>query len=451
MAYVYGTDNSEVLDEADGVTYGVDTIIGYGGNDLIYGLNGNDVIYGLDGNDGLIGGEGADLLVGGSGMDIAYYMDSLQGVAVSLETGYGYFGTAHGDRLDGIENLAGSDYLDQLSGDGGSNLLYGLGGNDRLSGGGGSDDLLGGIGNDTLEGGAGADRLVGGSGSDTASYLRSPAGVSVGLYGSWSHYGDAEGDTFSGIENVIGSIFRDVLYGNNGSNGLNGWSGADRLFGLEGSDTLNGDAGDDVLNGGADADAMIGGVGSDVYYVDNAVDVVTERGGEGVDVVYASVSWTMTAGADVEALRTSYDAGLDPIDLNGNSSGNVVTGNNGTNVINGGLGNDELTGLGGQDWFRFDTALSAASNVDAITDFNVADDTIMLENAVFSSSLASGYISSGQLVFGTAALDPDDRIIYNDVTGSLSYDSDGVGGSAAIQFATLSTGLALTYLDFYVV
>jgi len=54
-------------------------------------------------------------------------------------------------------------------------------------------------------------------------------------------------------------------------------------------------------------------------------------------------------------------------------------------------------------------------------------------------------------VIGAAAQDANDRIIYNNATGALLYDSDGVGGIAAIQFATLSTGLALTNLDFFVV
>ena len=57
----------------------------------------------------------------------------------------------------------------------------------------------------------------------------------------------------------------------------------------------------------------------------------------------------------------------------------------------------------------------------------------------------------GELVIGTAALDANDRIIYNSASGALSYDSDRNGATAAILFATLPTRLALTYLDFVVV
>jgi Ca2+-binding RTX toxin-like protein len=220
---------------------------------------------------------------------------------------------------------------------------------------------------------------------------------------------------------------------------------------MDGADTLRGENGNDHLDGGAGTDTMIGGLGNDTYIVDNAGDSVTESGGQGIDVVRTSVSWTMTPGADIETLRTTNDAGVAAINLTGNASGNVVRANNGNNVINGGDGNDELTGRGGQDSFLFDTPLDAAFNVDVIADFVEADDTILLDQDIFSSSLGLGNISAGELVIGTAALEANDRIIYDSNTGALFYDSDGIGGNAAVQFAALSPGLALTYLDFLVV
>jgi serralysin len=138
------------------------------------------------------------------------------------------------------------------------------------------------------------------------------------------------------------------------------------------------------------------------------------------------------------------------INLTGNASGNTVRGNNGHNVINGGDGRDDLIGLGGPDHFLFDTAPNAATNVDRIVDFNVADDTILLENAVFTTLIPGG-LTAGRFVTGTAAQDADDRVIYNSGTGALFYDSDGTGGAAAVQFATVSAGLSLTSLDFFVV
>jgi Ca2+-binding RTX toxin-like protein len=156
-------------------------------------------------------------------------------------------------------------------------------------------------------------------------------------------------------------------------------------------------------------------------------------------------------GAAVETLRTIDDADLTAINLAGNATINDIIGNAGNNVINGGNGNDELIGRAGQDSFLFDSPLNAASNIDHVTDFSVADDTILLDQTIFSSSLGLGNISAGELVIGTVAQDADDRLIYDSTTGALFYDNDGNGGNAQVQFATLGTGLALTNLDFFVV
>ena len=274
----------------------------------------------------------------------------------------------------------------------------------------------------------------------------------ISLITDTAAWGDAEGDELNSIENVTGSAYDDHLWGNDGVNVLRGMDGNDTLRGENGNDHIEGGDGNDLMDGGAGADTMIGGLGNDTYIVDNAGDTVSEAGGQGQDEVRTSVSWTLTAGADVETLRTTSDAGVGAINLTGNASGNVVRGNNGNNVINGGDGDDELTGLGGQDSFLFNTALSEAFNIDVITDFNVDDDTIVLDDDIFSSSLTPGNsVAGSQFVIGAAALDAGDRIIYDDTTGAVYYDSDGTGGAAQIQFAELSPGLALTNFDFLVV
>ena len=45
---------------------------------------------------------------------------------------------------------------------------------------------------------------------------------------------------------------------------------------------------------------------------------------------------------------------------------------------------------------------------------------------------------------GTAANDIGDRIICNQATGRLLYDADGTGATAAVHFAMVSGGVALT-------
>ena len=120
-------------------------------------------------------------------------------------------------------------------------------------------------------------------------------------------------------------------------------------------------------------------------------------------------------------------------------------------MLNGGAGADIIASYGGNDIILFNTALGP-TNIDKINDFVVANDTIHLENAVFTQLSAPGAaLAPGAFFVGTAAHDADDRIIYNSATGALIYDSDGNLAGGATQFATLSAGLSLTNADFFVV
>ena len=223
----------------------------------------------------LVGTPAADELRGGDGTDTVSYAGSDAGVQVDLRSGAVLGGHAAGDTLISIENLIGSAYDDELRGDNNANALWGragddklvgLSGDDRLYGEAGDDRLYGNDGDDVLTGGAGADELHGGGGDDTVSYEGSNAGVQIELAWSWSgSYGHAEGDTFSSIENVIGSGYDDSIRGDDGANRLEGRAGADRLYGWDGNDVLEGGDGDDALIGGADADRLSGGAGADTF------------------------------------------------------------------------------------------------------------------------------------------------------------------------------------------
>lgn len=118
------------------------------------------------------------------------------------------------------------------------------------------------------------------------------------------------------------------------------------LQGTAADDLLTGTVGTDAINGDLGADTMRGGKGSDTYYVDNALDVVTERLNEGTDTVVASATWTMSA--NVENLTLAEGAA----DGTGNSLANVITGNAAANRLSGGAGADTLLGAGGDDWLR---------------------------------------------------------------------------------------------------
>jgi Ca2+-binding RTX toxin-like protein len=101
---------------------------------------GNDTMLGGSGDDTLIGGAGDDLLDGGAGTgDWADYSTSTSAVSANLATGTGSATSEGSDTLTGIENLAGGDLSDQLTGSGEANRILGGGGNDTLTGGAGAD------------------------------------------------------------------------------------------------------------------------------------------------------------------------------------------------------------------------------------------------------------------------------------------------------------------------
>ena len=124
--------------------------------------------------------------------------------------------------------------------------------------------------------------------------------------------------------------------------------------------------------------------------------------------------------------------------------------------MSGGAGRDTLTGGAGADTLVFDTA-PKSNNTDRIMAFVVADDTIALDDAVFTAlkdpSLSTPRgLDAEAFHIGRSALEADDRIIYNASTNALSYDVDGSGRGGAVQFATFDPKVSgLPFSDFEVI
>lgn len=398
---------------------------GGAGDDRIDGAGGKDILYGGAGNDLIFSGAGNDTINGGAGVDTLSYANATAGVTVNLfRVGAQNTVGAGTDTLRSIEMLVGSSFDDTLGGSSRSNTLWGGAGDDVLNGGGGRDQLYGGAGNDRLNGGADL---------DTAHYDDATQGVTVDL--SITRAQDTVGagtDTLVNIENLSGSQFADTLTGNNGDN------------------VLNGNRGNDILSGGAGADSLFGKAGFDTAsYVDAASGVTVDlsrttaqnTGGGGIDTLRSVEAVEGSRFADVISGSTRNNT------LRGGAGNDVLDGGAGNDVLDGQQGSDTLTGGTGKDKFYFDAALG--SGVDTITDFQVGVDRMVLSSQTFEG-LHAGVLSSSAFTTGAAAGDANDRIIYNSATGALLFDSDGTGGAAAVQFATISTGLHLNASSFLI-
>ncbi|HQQ63342.1 MAG TPA: hypothetical protein PLF22_07190, partial [Pseudomonadales bacterium] len=147
----------------------------------------------------------------------------------------------------------------------------------------------------------------------------------------------------AGFDHLYGGAGDDVLYG--GADTLDTkFSGGNYLYGGDGNDTLYGGDQHDLMDGEAGADRMEGGKGNDIYYVDNPGDVVFENAGEGADLLYTTISYSLPD--YVEDLHLS---GMASINGFGNNDVNYITGNEGSNILSGLGGNDQISGGLGND------------------------------------------------------------------------------------------------------
>ncbi|MDZ8082174.1 MAG: putative Ig domain-containing protein [Nostoc sp. DcaGUA01] len=467
---------------------------GEDGNDKLIGGDGNDTLLGDAGNDTLDGGTGADSLNGGVGNDI-YTVDNLSDtITEGSNAGTDLVKSSVSWVLvDNLENLTltgstaingtGNKVNNILIGNTGANTLNGVDGNDSLIGGTGNDTLIGGAGNDTLDGGAGNDSLDGGAGDDiyTVDSLSDKVteGLNAGIDLVKSAVTFVLGDnlenltlTGSKVINGTGNSLNNIITGNGGANILSGVDGNDSLIGGSGNDTLFGGADDDELDGGAGDDSLDGGVGNDTYTVNSLSDSISEGLNAGTDLVKSSLTWVL--GNNLENLTLT---GSSAINGTGNSVNNILTGNTGANILSGedgndslfgdagidtllgGAGDDVLTGGIGKDVLTGGTGRDSlyltgtrAGGFDTITDFTVGDDTIFISKAEFGlSQSVNTTLDSSIFRLGTIATAAGDRFIYDQTTGNLFFDKDGVGSGAKVQIAQFSNQAMLSSANINVI
>ncbi|MBG1268751.1 hypothetical protein [Nostoc sp. WHI] len=486
-------NGTTVADKLTG-TVNKDIISGLLGNDTLQGLGDNDTLDGGDGNDSLDGGTGDDSLIGGKGND-TYTVDTIGDTIIEsasagtdlVKSSVSWLLGANLENLtlsgSSVINGTGNSFNNILIGNTAANTLSGENGNDNLIGDSGNDALLGGAGNDTLDGGAGTDSLNGGIGNDTYIVDNLSDTIIEGLNAgtdlvnssvSWVLVNNLENLTLSGssVLNGTGNSLNNILIGNTGANILNGVDGNDSLIGGSGNDALLGGAGNDTLDGGAGTDSLNGGIGNDTYIVDNLSDTIIEGLNAGTDLVNSSVSWVL-----VNNLENLTLSGSSVLNGTGNSLNNILTGNTGANILNGidgndrlfassgndtllggagddvlagGVGRDVLTGGMGRD--SFNLADSRTGGYDTITDFTLGDDTIFVSKTEFGLSQSQDTVLDSSLFrLGTNATTAGDRFIYDQTTGNLFFDKDGVGSAARVQIAQFSNQVALTSANITVI
>ncbi|MET0430465.1 MAG: M10 family metallopeptidase [Microvirga sp.] len=286
-----------------------------------------------------------------------------------------------------------------------------------------------------------------------------------------------EGDPRSLIENARGGSGDDAITGNVADNALVGGAGQDSLSGAAGNDSLYGGSGDDRLDGGAGTDTAFF-VGPRDEYVISHADAFTftvtdgRSGRDGsdrlVDVdIIQFADQTFMAGATSAALAAGVPAA--PVQvlsgggsrdrLVGSADGDRIQGFGGNDVLDGKAGDDQLVGgrgkdllIGGlgRDTFVFDVRPTAA-NVDRIKDFKAAVDVMQLENGAMPAVGKAGLLKRDAFYKGSAAHDASDRVIYDPMSGALSYDPDGSGPAGARLLAHLQSHPKITHKDVWVI
>lgn len=350
-----------------------DVIQGNNENNILQGLGGDDVIYGEEGDDIIVGGFGEDKLFGESGDDKVYltgdgdyanggegedtvsYAFSSEPVVVDMASGTGSINIINRDRFEDFEGAQGSQFDDEITGDDKNNKLLGLKGNDIIRGGLGNDVLIGGPGDDALYGEEGNDRIMGdegkdiidgGDGVDMVDYSNEEKeGVRIDLEKRTAKGGIAEGDKLRNIEGIVGTIFDDLLIGDQENNLLFGGDGNDELRGGDGSDRLSGGSGNNTLDGGSGIDYASYTPSQEGVHVNLAEGKSSK---EGVyEDIYIDIEGVIGSSFNDRIIgddKNNYLYGGDGDDYINSGAGwsNKISGGNGNNILEGGKARDEF-------------------------------------------------------------------------------------------------------------
>jgi Ca2+-binding RTX toxin-like protein len=394
-----GADNDELHGEQQN-----DTVYGEDGNDSLYG-NADDYLWGGHDDDTyFFAGSGSVSIIeapnsGTDTLDFSFMSVPIQ-VSLALTTQQNltpgasdplYLTLSSGTAIENVvgTNVGGSGLGDWIYGNSLSNYLDGRGGDDVMNGEAGTDVLEGGPGSDTMAGGYDNDTYrfgyyAGSLGADTiyedpahndfgdtldfSSFRKGLVGDNYGYLdlGSTSTQTMCDYDqsgcasvvlsltlsSDTAIENVIGTAYMDVIFGNARPNWLWGKGARDRLYGGGDADHLEGGYGDDDLDGGADFDyyhfgSETGYLGNDqIYDTSSDNELEFSQFGGSITGLYLNTSGIQTVNSRLDLKLVTPNNITDVI---GSQYSDIIYGNNKNNYIDGLGGDDVIWGRGGND------------------------------------------------------------------------------------------------------
>ncbi len=477
-------DNIEIItgsisnDSIIGDSQGND-LRGAAGNDTIEGGEGSDYISGGDGNDSLLGGSGSDNIHAGFGNDyvdggsggegydwdmvsytdlsgfngIDLTWDSIQGQWTVIGIDTDDTSTLFEDILVNVEGFQGSQYEDEFHGNTQINYFLGSLGNDFYDGGDGSDhlsyymmswdgsitsgleidlvsgtvetsadeangftdtfshmeEIMGTQFDDRFIGGAQSYTVHGGDGTDEISYA-SMAGQG-GIYLSYVENDTTQAFVVNGYDSIGGIDFTDTL---DGIEAFEGSGYNDAFYGHTTDDIFYGTFGNDSYNGLGGTDSLIYDRIShpDLIGMEIDLDAGTARAVDGtVDGLFLDTIQdieSVTGSAFDDTIYADDDGGQ----IIGAGGADEIHGGIGSDNIDGGFGSDTIFGSMGNDF------IYGGIDGDAYLEyFSITDNTFDHVSINLGTGEAFGYDSSNAELF------QDEVINVSGAGGSIGNDS----------------------------